>query len=65
MGKTIIKTYRIEPELFEEFEKACNNSYLETNPSREIRLFIRQRIKELSGRKISLSEYVDRRNNQM
>lgn len=61
MGKTVVKTYRIEPELSEAFEKACENSYVETNPSREIRMFIKQRTKELNSKKISLREYGDRR----
>jgi hypothetical protein len=58
-NKTKVKTFRIEEDVYSDFEKACKSKF--TTPSREIQIFIHQRTKELESKPISLQEYSTKR----
>lgn len=59
MSKEKIIAFKIEPEAKENFDRLCREKH--TTPSHELRLFVHQKIKQLKGTSISLTEYKERK----
>lgn len=59
MSNKVVKTYRISPDMHKDFISWCEDN--DTNPSREIQIFIKEKIKTKKGKPITLTEYVQKK----